>query len=77
MPLISLLIFICEIDGNKRLFETYHGVFVNVQYSLTCDLLRTFLAKNLQKKIEFIIECGSQIQPKEIRTEFQITPQVC
>jgi hypothetical protein len=60
----------------KRLFETYHGVFVNVQYNITCDLFRTFLAKNLQKKIEFIVEVTTPEPPKATRVDFTITPQV-
>mmetsp|Transcript_27429 Transcript_27429/g.76662 ORF Transcript_27429/g.76662 Transcript_27429/m.76662 type:complete len:299 (+) Transcript_27429:165-1061(+) len=62
-------------ETGSRLFETYHGVFVNVQYSITCDMQRNFLAKNVQKKVEFILECPTDDQPKQIRTEFQITPQ--
>ena len=60
----------------KKLFETYHGVFVNVQYNITCDLFRTFLAKNIQKKIEFIVEVPSRDIPKVSRVDFTITPQV-
>lgn len=45
---------------NRTLFETYHGVFVNVQYNLKCELKRSqyfnILSKDLQKINEFIIE---------------------
>jgi len=39
-----------------KLYETYHGVFVNIQYSLKVDMARPLLAKNLSKALEFIIE---------------------
>lgn len=42
---------------NKTLYETYHGVFVNIQYLLRCEMKRSFLAKDLLKVSEFIVEC--------------------
>lgn len=41
---------------NKILYETYHGVFINIQYVLRCTLKRSFLAKDLTKVAEFIVE---------------------
>lgn len=41
---------------NKTLYETYHGVFVNIQYHLRVDMKRSFLAKDLSKMCEFIVE---------------------
>ena len=70
------ILFTFNIGDQKRLFETYHGVFVNVQYNITCDLFRTFLAKNIQKKIEFIVEVSTKETPKVSRVDFTITPQV-
>jgi Vacuolar protein sorting-associated protein 26 len=43
-------------NKDAELYETYHGVFVNVQYMLTCDMTRGVFAKDLQKKLEFIVE---------------------
>ena len=40
----------------QTLFETYHGVFVNIQYLLRVDMQRPLLAKALQKSLEFIVE---------------------
>lgn len=48
--------FILEPLTGQTLFETYHGVFVNIQYILRVDMTRTLLAKNLQKTLEFIVE---------------------
>lgn len=42
--------------GSKSLHETYHGVFVNIQYSIRCDMKRSLLNKDLQKSQEFIVE---------------------
>eukprot|EP01123_Difflugia_compressa_P003725 TRINITY_DN15023_c0_g1_i1.p1 TRINITY_DN15023_c0_g1~~TRINITY_DN15023_c0_g1_i1.p1 ORF type:complete len:254 (-),score=55.94 TRINITY_DN15023_c0_g1_i1:111-788(-) len=40
----------------QELFETYHGVYVNVTYSLKSELIRKYLGKNLTRQIEFIVE---------------------
>ncbi|CAI5642845.1 vacuolar protein sorting-associated protein 26C isoform X1 [Oreochromis niloticus] len=61
--------------GNKVLYETYHGVFVNIQYSLRCDMKRSLLAKDLSRSCEFIVHCQPQ-KSKVIPTpvNFTITP---
>eukprot|EP00057_Strongylocentrotus_purpuratus_P033244 XP_790710.3 PREDICTED: Down syndrome critical region protein 3 [Strongylocentrotus purpuratus] len=61
---------------NKTLYETYHGVFVNVQYTLKAQAKRSLLAKDLVKTIEFIIEYKDQkvkAEPKPV--PFTVTPQ--
>eukprot|EP01113_Clastostelium_recurvatum_P023751 TRINITY_DN2831_c0_g1_i2.p1 TRINITY_DN2831_c0_g1~~TRINITY_DN2831_c0_g1_i2.p1 ORF type:complete len:315 (+),score=53.33 TRINITY_DN2831_c0_g1_i2:31-975(+) len=40
----------------QALYDTYHGVFVNIQYNLRVDMKRGVLAKDLQKTLEFIVE---------------------
>ncbi|XP_055372972.1 vacuolar protein sorting-associated protein 26C [Condylostylus longicornis] len=40
----------------KILYETYHGVFVNINYQLKCDLKRSFLAKSISKTQQFCIQ---------------------
>lgn len=40
----------------QQLYDTYHGVFVNIQYNLKCDMKRGLLAKDMQKSLEFIVE---------------------
>lgn len=61
--------------GSKVLYETYHGVFVNIQYLLKCDMKRPLLNKDLQKVSEFIVEYkeGDKAMPKPIN--FNITPE--
>lgn len=41
---------------NRTLYETYHGVFINIQYFLKCDLKRSFLSKDVNKVAEFMVE---------------------
>ncbi len=48
--------FILKSKDAQELYETYHGVFVNIQYSLRVEMARPLLAKNLTKSLEFIIE---------------------
>uniref|UniRef100_A0A665XBL6 Vacuolar protein sorting-associated protein 26C n=1 Tax=Echeneis naucrates TaxID=173247 RepID=A0A665XBL6_ECHNA len=60
---------------NKVLYETYHGVFVNIQYTLRCDMKRSLLAKDLSRNCEFIVHCQPQkakVAPNPVT--FTITP---
>uniref|UniRef100_A0A182S685 Vacuolar protein sorting-associated protein 26C n=1 Tax=Anopheles maculatus TaxID=74869 RepID=A0A182S685_9DIPT len=58
----------------KTLYETYHGVFVNITYMLRCDIKRSFLAKSVQKTQQFIIQYRPMVEhpPKEV--QFSISP---
>eukprot|EP01098_Paradermamoeba_levis_P007069 TRINITY_DN2939_c0_g1_i4.p1 TRINITY_DN2939_c0_g1~~TRINITY_DN2939_c0_g1_i4.p1 ORF type:complete len:267 (+),score=41.64 TRINITY_DN2939_c0_g1_i4:37-801(+) len=61
------------------LYETYHGVFINISYCLKCDMIRPLLAKNLQKVVEFIVEVKTDpktIGTKDVKTPFTVTPEV-
>jgi len=62
-----------------QLYETYHGVYVNVQYMLSCDLLRGMMAKNLKKSKEFIVEVPSDDDFKKQITDtpfsFKVSPE--
>lgn len=51
---------------NRVLYETYHGVYVNIGYGLKCDIKRSFLSKDLQKQQQFLIqyEPGSRVSPQ-------------
>ncbi|XP_007493173.1 vacuolar protein sorting-associated protein 26C isoform X1 [Monodelphis domestica] len=67
--------FPLHVKGNKVLYETYHGVFVNIQYTLRCDLKRSLLAKDLTKICEFIVHSTPQkgkATPSPV--DFTITP---
>ena len=47
--------FPLEMKEGINYFETYHGILVNVRYTLTCDIPRGVFSKNLKKTIEVII----------------------
>lgn len=53
---------------NRVLYETYHGVYVNIGYGLKCDIKRSFLSKDLQKQQQFLIQykLGSEILPQTL-----------
>lgn len=38
------------------LYETYHGVYINISYGLRCDIKRFFLSKDLQKAQQFLVQ---------------------
>eukprot|EP00794_Sanderia_malayensis_P010876 gene10875-12032_t len=60
--------------GNRNLFETYHGVFINVQYTLKCEMRRPLLNKDLVKTSEFLVEVKTpKIEPAR-PIDFHITP---
>jgi len=67
--------FKLESNTGQTLFETYHGVFVNIQYLLKVDMPRPLLAKNLQKQVEFIVEIKNSTPPKPTPLKFNITPE--
>lgn len=41
---------------NKILYESYHGVFINVQYLIKVIIKRNFLNRDIHKTLEFVIE---------------------
>lgn len=64
--------------GNKSLYETYHGVFVNIQYLIRCDIKRNFLAKDVSKSVEFIVEDKPVKKVEKEQNKpvfFEITPE--
>jgi len=60
---------------NKTLFESYHGVFINIQYLIKCDMKRSLLNKDLSKSTEFIIEDQpNKIEEQSKKIAFSINP---
>lgn len=57
------------------LFETYHGVFINITYTLSCDIPRPLLAKDLQATLEFLVEQPTPKTEKGEIVNFTITPE--
>jgi len=60
--------------SGQELYETYHGVFVSIGYTLTCDIVRSVFAKNIQKKMEFIVEVPTSQPYKKNEVAFEVTP---
>ncbi len=42
--------------NGEDLFDTYHGVYVNVQYIMTAHMTRGMMSKDLSKQREFVVE---------------------
>ncbi|XP_042213609.1 vacuolar protein sorting-associated protein 26C-like [Homarus americanus] len=61
-------------SSSKVLYETYHGVYVTVQYSLRCDIKRSLLAKDITKLQEFIVEYKPRNPEETIPVRFEIRP---
>ncbi|ROT60857.1 putative Down syndrome critical region protein 3 [Penaeus vannamei] len=64
-----------KVRGSKTLYETYHGVYITIQYFLRCDIKRSLLAKDVTKAQEFIVEykqgVGDVAQPGLINFEMR------
>lgn len=43
-------------SASPGLLETYHGVFVNVMYTLKCSMKRSFLNKPLNTSCQFFMQ---------------------
>ncbi|RDD36722.1 Down syndrome critical region protein 3 [Trichoplax sp. H2] len=64
-----------EPKGNKKLFDTYHGVFVNIQYSIRCEIKRSMLTKDMVKQLEFVVEQSHDTTDrKQTVVNFEVTP---
>uniref|UniRef100_A0A1B0CDV2 Vacuolar protein sorting-associated protein 26C n=1 Tax=Lutzomyia longipalpis TaxID=7200 RepID=A0A1B0CDV2_LUTLO len=59
----------------RILYETYHGVFVNINYMLRCEIRRSFLAKSVQKQQEFMIQYKPKEKPLGNEVHFTISPE--
>ncbi|XP_067647019.1 vacuolar protein sorting-associated protein 26C [Eurosta solidaginis] len=63
----------------RILYETYHGVFININYQLRCDVKRSFLAKSLQKIQQFCIQNKPTVVDakalKASEVNFSISPE--
>jgi hypothetical protein len=61
--------------AGEKLVESYHGVFVNLQYVISVEVRRGMLAKNLKRSIEFILEAPETKVPKPTPATFSIVPE--
>jgi len=65
--------------ANQQLHDTYHGVYVNTQYMITCDMPRGLMSANLKKTKEFIVHTNPDREAKRKADEskaftFRVTP---
>ena len=60
---------------SRKLYETYHGVFINIMYTLKADMKRSLLNKDLQKVSEFIVEFTSGEKIEEKPVDFTSSPE--
>ena len=59
-----------------KLYETYHGVYINIQYIITVEMMRSMLSKNIKKSMEFIVKNKLQKDNLEKnKVDFEITPE--
>uniref|UniRef100_A0A7S1VAB5 Vacuolar protein sorting-associated protein 26C n=1 Tax=Sexangularia sp. CB-2014 TaxID=1486929 RepID=A0A7S1VAB5_9EUKA len=68
----------------QELYETYHGVFVNIHYSLSTELRRGAFSSDVQKELEIIVALPSNgpaaaearaLVRKSEPVPFEITPK--
>jgi len=70
--------FLLKPFPDKLLFDSYHGVYVNVQYTVTVEMDRPVLAgRNFKKTVELYVESfdeeKSPLQPV-VPSEFTVSP---
>lgn len=58
--------FVFDLQGDRSgvLYETYHGVYISIQYFIKVEMKRGILAKDLEKTCEFIVEHSVSIHNK-------------
>jgi len=59
----------------EKLLESYHGVFVNIQYVITVEVRRGYMSKNIKRSIEFIVEAPEARPPKLVPAPFALVPE--
>ncbi|XP_055338768.1 vacuolar protein sorting-associated protein 26C-like [Paramacrobiotus metropolitanus] len=61
---------------NKTLYETYHGVYITVQYTIKCEMKRSVLNRDIIKSLEFVVEVPQPYDDSENKPlTFNITPE--
>ncbi|CAH0664248.1 unnamed protein product [Spodoptera exigua] len=60
--------------GYPGLLETYHGVFVNIMYTLKCNMKRSFLNKPVNASCQFFVQYRQQEPAPMKPVRCEITP---
>mmetsp|Transcript_27612 Transcript_27612/g.85811 ORF Transcript_27612/g.85811 Transcript_27612/m.85811 type:complete len:303 (+) Transcript_27612:391-1299(+) len=66
--------FAFHVNG-KLLRESYHGVYVNVCYTITVECRRGAMKSTLEKDLEFVVEVPAKAAPAAESRKFAITPE--
>nr|XP_024393017.1 Down syndrome critical region protein 3 homolog isoform X3 [Physcomitrium patens] len=53
-----------ETPKGGKLFESFHGAYINIQYLLTAELIRGYLQKQMSSMIEFMVEERNEQIPR-------------
>ncbi|KAH7830130.1 putative vacuolar protein sorting-associated protein 26C [Monocercomonoides exilis] len=67
--------FPLEMKEGFHYFETYHGILVNVRYTLTCEIPRGMFSKTLKKTVEVVIVDYSHEAHPPKPLEFEMTSE--
>ncbi len=72
--------FVLQPDAAAKLYETYHGVYVNVHYTIDVEMKRGFPKSDLQAKTEWMVQIPPEaIKKKNVKppvvVPFDITPE--
>lgn len=63
------------LDNKRGLYESYHGAFISIIYTITAECDRGVMKKALKKESEFIIEVPQQKPKGKEGTIFNISPE--
>lgn len=59
----------------KKLFETYHGIFISVNYHVKCEIKRSFLSKSIHKVQQFVVQYRPEKELPTKEVNFSISPE--
>ncbi len=60
----------------QALFESYHGVYVSIVYTISIVCERGVMKKALSREVEFLVEIPTKLDVKDpLPVNFQITPE--
>lgn len=71
--------FVLQPSSGHKLFESYHGVYVNIQYGIEVEVARGFLSRDMNAKTEFLVQIPPESQKRKPKASqplpFEIVPE--
>lgn len=65
-------------EQTAKLYETYHGVYVNVHYTIDVEIKRSFPSRDMEASTEFLVQIPPEASRKKIKppvvVPFNISP---